>query len=33
MDDGSVRFVSENIAQSVFAAAITRNKGEPAPEF
>ncbi len=31
--DGSVRFVSENVAQSVFAGAITAMKGEIPSEF
>jgi prepilin-type N-terminal cleavage/methylation domain-containing protein len=33
LGDGSVRFVSENVAQSVFAGAITRKKGEVPGEF
>jgi prepilin-type N-terminal cleavage/methylation domain-containing protein len=33
MCDGAVKFVSENIAQSVFAGAITRKKGEIPGEF
>ena len=33
LGDGSVRFVSENVAQSVFASAITRKKGEIPAEF
>ena len=33
MSDGAVRFVSENLAQSTFAALITRKKGEVVGEF
>ncbi|MGH7128323.1 MAG: DUF1559 domain-containing protein, partial [Planctomycetaceae bacterium] len=33
MGDGSVRFISENIAASTFAGLITRNKGEVLGEF
>ncbi|MEY3457861.1 MAG: hypothetical protein RL215_1018 [Planctomycetota bacterium] len=33
MCDGSVRFVSENVASSIFAALITRKKGEIVGEF
>ena len=33
MGDGSVRFISENIAQSTFAALVTIQKGEVLGEF
>jgi hypothetical protein len=33
MGDGAVRFISENIAASTFAALITRKKGEVVGEF
>jgi len=33
MGDGAVKFVSENLAQSTFAALITRKKGEIVGEF